>query len=964
MNPVLSKSPVSQRSHVSPLSLSPPHMPQSNSSASQDHKIVRKRNRVPLSCNFCRQRKLKCNRGHPCENCVKRGDEGGCVYLMGNNGAHSAVRAAVQQGLPESSFVNGATNMTKRATGVELQNRLDKLESLVLGLMHSSGAESESPRSDEGIINQQRHRQLSTGELAPDVDAVRESLGMMKLDRNGMAMYHGETHWGALLNELSEVRALFEANRQHWSESGGEGQYRKCISLLQESDFPFTTTQKVERSDILGLLPSKADCDVLVYRYFDFFDPIYHIVHKPSFEDEYARFWSSPDDTSVIWIGMLLSMLAIALQSYRENDAPEPFKVNELDTWRAWQNATEVCLVQGKFMLKGSIVIIRTLTLWIMVETRGSVHGNWMNRTWVAVGLLIRLAQSMGLHRDPKWFNIMPFEAEIRRQIWCVVTSLDVLFSVNEGLPLTIRAGEHDVRLPLNVDDTDISPEMQVLPDARPWELGTNLTFLLCHSRIANVLCRIVSGTYSLKPRPSYDTILSHDAELRATYAGCPEYLRVPPESSNAFDPAHIIMQRCLLDLQFRKALIVLHRPFAARADENVRYKRSKEECMDASLQILRRQSWLYTSPAAQDTLRLFSWFTDGLMINHFFHACIMLCVELYTNMDSMSVFQRQTVRDAVDACQRIHEEIGKHDMAASKKHGLIVGLLERFHETEKLSPEERAKVQSNMSSVRRHLLLYDEDHDAFRDDGGELEFAMQQADITSPVAAVESQAMAVGMNGDSDGYDVTFLPEEDEIYIDAPFRLRRLPDPQWLQQVYASPPAAMTSVSESGNPGAIFLDSIHGNGMTMAKSTARPDVSAAAAAAAVAVAGPSGTVSPEGQVLTTANLMLMTQSPENEVSHAMNWEEWDIFMQGMDTNPTTWNSVSASGGPGDVMPSSMLNHVVPVMGWEGGMAAGLGLTPGLTPGMTPEAGMMDTSGLDDGMPPGNGIGYENNGAY
>lgn len=84
--------------------------------------------------------------------------------------------------------------------------------------MHSTAGESEStgespadesisPTSnsaESGASNQylNRSRLKSTGNLAPDVDAVRESLGMMKLDRKGKAMYHGETHWGALLNEV------------------------------------------------------------------------------------------------------------------------------------------------------------------------------------------------------------------------------------------------------------------------------------------------------------------------------------------------------------------------------------------------------------------------------------------------------------------------------------------------------------------------------------------------------------------------------------------------------------------------------------------------------------------------------------------------------------------------------------------------------------------------------------------
>ncbi|KAK9389569.1 fungal-specific transcription factor domain-containing protein [Lipomyces mesembrius] len=978
VKPGMGESPSSQRSLTSSSSLTPLQMPQINTAASADHKTIRKRNRVPLSCNFCRQRKLKCNRGHPCENCVKRGEEGACVYLVGNNITQAVAQMASHQGLPPQLFANGALNGNKRATGVELQNRLDKLESLVLGLMHTSSGDSDSPQDSIGEESNNRPRELkSTGELAPDVDAVRESLGMMKLDKKGKAMYHGETHWGALLNELSEVKALFEKGKQFHVDST----YRPVCKDAEngpeyQNCFPFNSASGVERSDILALIPAKGDCDVFIYRYFEFFDPIYHVLHRPAFEDEYASFWRNPEITDIVWIGMLMCILAIALQSFRQGEAPPSYLGRELDTWLRWQKAAEVCLVEGNFMLKGSIVIIRTLMLWLMSETRRALNGNWMDKTWVSVGIIIRIAQSMGLHRDPKWFNISPYEAEIRRQIWCTVTSLDILFSINEGLPLTIRAGEHDVRMPLNIDDVDINPNSQKIPDSRPREMETNTSYLLCHSKMANVLCRIVSGTFSLRPRPGYDTILAHDAELRATFANYPEYLRVPPEASNPLDPPYIIMQRFMLDLQYRKSLIVLHRPFAARAQANPKFKRSKDECMDASLQIIRRQNWLYHAPAARQTLNTFAWFTDGLMLNHFFHACIMLCVELYTNMDSMSLFQRQTVRDAVDVSRQIHASVGRYDMLAAKKHGLIEGLLERFYEMEKMTPEERMKVQKNAirrqshsmdmpSGISEPTMNIDVSRANYDSHSLVVHETLSEGMLSTPTimdsnmtmsALVSQEHGQITMQVDPQSFEVTFLPEEDEIYMDAPFRLRRLPDPNWLQQVYAAPQpqldgSPLSRAKRSIHPnGSLFLNGLSGNGVHAGSGDEQTEASSASAGGGSrpgSITGPgtssSTTTSTEmpspsdKRMISNAGMMLMTQSPGNDVPQGMNWEEWDMFMQGMDLNPTTWNSLGglAPGADGVTNGPPGFQGV----GWDLNMHTGL----------TPEPNLMDTSdGMDD----------------
>ncbi|KAK9241187.1 fungal-specific transcription factor domain-containing protein [Lipomyces kononenkoae] len=958
VKPVMGESPASQRSHSSSSSLTPPQLPQTNTAASADHKTIRKRNRVPLSCNFCRQRKLKCNRGHPCENCIKRGEEASCVYL---NVPHTATHVASQQGLSPQIFANGALSGSKRATGVELQNRLDKLESLVLGLMHSSSGDSDSPQDSNGDeSNNQMPDFKPTNELAPDVDAVGESLGMMKLDKKGKAMYHGETHWGALLNELSEVKALFERGREYHEsmdlpqpnnpENGPE--YQNC--------FPFNSIGGVELSDILALIPSRPDCDVLVYRYFEVFDPIYHVLHKPTFENEYASFWRHPEKADIVWIGMLLCILTIALQSFRLGGAPSSYLGRESDTWLGWQKAAEVCLVEGNFMLKGSIMIIRTLTLWLMSETRTTLNGNWMDRTWVSVGMIIRIAQSMGLHRDPKWFNISPYESEIRRQMWCVVTSLDILFSVNEGLPLTIRAGEHDVRLPVNVDDVDFCPDSAKIPDARPWEVETNTSYLLCQTKMANVLCRIVSGTFSLRPRPGYDTILAHDAELRATFASYPEYLRVPPEASNPLDPPHIIMQRFLLDLQYRKSLIVLHRPFAARAQASPKFKRSKEECMDASLQILRRQNWLYHSPAARETLDTFAWFTDGLMLNHFFHACIMLCVELYTNMDSLSLFQRQTVRDSVDVSRQIHASVGRFDMSAAKKHGLIESLLERFYEVEKMTPEERKAVQKNAlrgqpsysmdlpPGTLEPTVNADMSSASYDSHGHET---LGNETILPPPTIVNGGGLGsleqgpTSMQVDAQSFGIMFLPEEDEIYMDAPFRLRPLPDPNWMQHGYTVPQpqengSPLSSTKQSIHPnGALLMNGLSGNGDQGASGEEQTEGTSTSIGSG-SRHGSMELLSPSDNRLSSAGMMMMTYSPGNDVPQGMNWEEWDMFMHGVvDLNPATWSALGGHALVPGVDGATNGASVFPGLGWDSNLHTGL----------TPEPSLMDTAdGMDE----------------
>src|ERR1700761_749774 len=107
----------------------PPSTTSSHSGHSPDNnfRVVRKRNRIPLSCAPCRHRKLKCNRHHPCDNCIKRGDSASCTY---------AAPAARKKGASKQSGANTKPDDSK--------SRIARLEGLVLSLM-TNGAQAAGP---------------------------------------------------------------------------------------------------------------------------------------------------------------------------------------------------------------------------------------------------------------------------------------------------------------------------------------------------------------------------------------------------------------------------------------------------------------------------------------------------------------------------------------------------------------------------------------------------------------------------------------------------------------------------------------------------------------------------------------------------------------------------------------------------------------------------------------------------
>jgi hypothetical protein len=147
-------------------------------------------------------RRLKCNRSHPCENCIRRGDASSCSYAA--------------PGTRKKNQSQGATSPD------DMQNRIDRLEGLVLSLM-TNGAQSAGPAAAAAAIS--RSQSDSTGSNSfpvdldrdvddmikeedededSDVDNVANSLGVLKVDADkGKSMYLGDSHWHLVLADVS-----------------------------------------------------------------------------------------------------------------------------------------------------------------------------------------------------------------------------------------------------------------------------------------------------------------------------------------------------------------------------------------------------------------------------------------------------------------------------------------------------------------------------------------------------------------------------------------------------------------------------------------------------------------------------------------------------------------------------------------------------------------------------------------
>ncbi|KAE8829100.1 hypothetical protein PTNB73_05771 [Pyrenophora teres f. teres] len=681
----------------------PPTPPSTTSSSAgqsppdPQFRVVRKRNRVPLSCGACRHRKLKCNRGHPCDNCTKRGDTASCTYATPGN-------------RKKSTASSGSSTSPD-----DMQNRIDRLEGLVLSLM-TNGAQSAGPAAAQAAIanslngassDQHFDMSISAPESIPEEDVgeesemehVTKSIGVMKV-HNNHTVFASEAHWYAILGELSEVKNYFAEHKKQYEEQLKRYKASRVEDRPPGTAFLMGGQKPTSKAEILSQFPPKPTADLLVSRFFNTYDPGIHIIHGPSFQKEYDRHWLQPDETPIVWLGTVFAMMCIALQSYtRAGDEPPEYHNKSWEMSREYGDLTAQCLIIAD-ITQPVTGMMETLILHIHAEyarSRDAEVG-----ILISTGIIVRLAMRMGLHRDPGPYTDMSvFQGEMRRRVWAAVRSIDLLFSAQAGLPPIVRPRDTNTEIPRNIYDDELREDMKVLPPSRPETEATPALFLINRTRLIYKLGEAIECTDTLTCS-SYEEVMKLDAEARELHDNISPHLKMRGMDESARDPSTLIMQRFTLDLLFLKIICVLHRKYLAYARVQSRFSYSRKAVIEASMMLLKHQATLHRECQAGGRLRNVKWFISSLTTVDFLLAAMIVSSDLWhTTRDSSnrsplpadaliwSSDRRDEMFEAIEIAVGIWDGLKDHSMEAYKAHMTLSVMLEQLkkHRSTKQAP-------------------------------------------------------------------------------------------------------------------------------------------------------------------------------------------------------------------------------------------------------------------------------------
>lgn len=233
---------------------------------------------------------------------------------------------------------------------------------------------------------------------------------------------------------------------------------------------------------------------------------------------------------------------------------------------------------------------------------------------WILNGLAIRIAQSIGIHCNGERLGLSPFESELRRRLWWHLVNRDGRAAEDYGLQNPTNCFQStDIRLPLNVEDVDLYPEMTELP--APRKTFTSMTFTLNQIDVANANYRLTTMALSptLPPEEVRQQVIN---EMKASVEERLKYCNmIVPRQRHA-----VIVTRYVM----RKMDLITRQQWASLRCPNTRETCASEEDLVDALAILEDSMAFFND----ELLRPFMWTTRAypqyaLLMFVLWHLCV-----------------------------------------------------------------------------------------------------------------------------------------------------------------------------------------------------------------------------------------------------------------------------------------------------------------------------------------------------
>lgn len=311
-------------------------------------------------------------------------------------------------------------------------------------------------------------------------DGMVKEFGRLVVDE-GRSRYVSNKFWNSLSEEVAEMQDILDDPTDEEDDYPSPGSGSSASANHQGFIFSFSST-------ILSLRnfhPRVEQIPTYWNIYKTNIDPVIKLFHIPFHENMISQASQDLDHISKPLEVFMFAIYYAAVTSLSAEDCIRHLGLEREAALRKYRFAVEQALARAGFLSTQDLIVLQSMLLFLTCVRRSDDT----RYVWTLTGLLIRLAQAQGCHRDGPQFDLLPFDTEMRRRLWWQICTLDVRASEDHGCDPSIIEQSFDTKFPLNINDEDITPTMKEMPVEH--EGATEMTFDLIRYSVSTTVRRL-----------------------------------------------------------------------------------------------------------------------------------------------------------------------------------------------------------------------------------------------------------------------------------------------------------------------------------------------------------------------------------------------------------------------------------------------------------------------------------------
>lgn len=433
------------------------------------------------SCILCQQRKVRCDRQKPkCSNCVKAHAE--CI---------PSTPAAPRRRRRKLSELDVAARLRKyehllRVNGIRIED-----DGAIDGVTTGVGSANASGTDDAGPDESSSTRQvLSSTKKGKEVSTVTgtdnnedqsgphkhrchhgphdshghhpmgcphgSKVGKGQLySKHGNSRYIENTVWENLSNELQDPKDAFQVS--------SEDDDNNDNSLFPEESTILLGNLISSKRNLRSLHPQP----VTIFRLWQIFltnvNPLIKLFHAPTVQEMILEATSDMDNIPKPTEALMFVIYLLSIGSLKDDECESTFNEPRSVLLSRYSHATQQALINVKYIKSLNLTALQAYCLFLLAARK---HYD-AHAFWILTGSAVRIGQRLGIHRDGSSHNLSPFDTEMRRRVWWQVVFLDGFAAKLCGAGFPAWLAKFDTKLPLNVSDSDLTPDMTEPPPER-----------------------------------------------------------------------------------------------------------------------------------------------------------------------------------------------------------------------------------------------------------------------------------------------------------------------------------------------------------------------------------------------------------------------------------------------------------------------------------------------------------------